>query len=1299
MEAHCSLTDVTNLVQQGAAGTYSTHDLMQLSFEATETTAGDRYGYLAEIKGATATTVSVSRTLLNKAPTATLGSVSGPDASGNYTVIAALSESSTDFTADSMTLTNATATVSGSGGSYTIVLTPIADGAVSMSIQRGAFTDGEGLENWVPSNELRFEADITAPTVSIAAFTGALNGDQTAVITLSEDSTDFVLADLTLTNATATLSGSGTSYTAVLTPVADGPVALSVGVGTFSDAAGNANAVASNEVTTTHDGTAPTVSIAAFTGALNGDQTAVITLSENSTDFVLADLTLTNATATLSGSGTSYTAVLTPIADGPVALSVGVGTFSDAAGNTNAVASNEVTMSYDGTAPVIRPIGNVSFEAGPDGTRLIGFSAIVDDNVDTRIVPVFSLSGDVITSPYAFPLGANLVKINATDSAGNAAVESEFTLTITPGAGPAVPILTTTTINANRSITIAGTTDVDTTVRITFPDASVETVTATGGTFSVTSAADMVGGTVSVTAEDGLGNVSLAATVDLFPDYDVPTVSIAAFTGALNGDQTAVITLSEDSTDFVLADLTLTNATATLSGSGTSYTAVLTPVADGPVALSVGVGTFSDAAGNTNAVASNEVTATYDGTAPTVSIAAFTGALNGDQTAVITLSEDSTDFVLADLTLTNATATLSGSGTSYTAVLTPVADGPVALSVGVGTFSDAAGNTNAVASNEVTATYDGTAPTVSIAAFTGALNGDQTAVITLSEDSTDFVLADLTLTNATATLSGSGTSYTAVLTPVADGPVALSVGVGTFSDAAGNTNAVASNEVTATYDGTAPTVSIAAFTGALNGDQTAVITLSEDSTDFVLADLTLTNATATLSGSGTSYTAVLTPVADGPVALSVGVGTFSDAAGNTNAVASNEVTTTYDGTAPTVSIATTTTHFSGAGTFDVAATFSEEVMGFDANDIAVTNGSVTNVTGSGADYVATIAATGSGDVEISVPAGTAVDAAGNASLASNTLSISSATVAETQTVIAQFMYTRSNQLISSQPNLTGFLLADGAGRFDASVTRGAGSFSFARAPDASTPVWVNLNASWTDEDVRETQYVFGAAGSHFAFSPNLLVGGMIEMDYLSQEDGTAQVEGRGWLVGPYFVARTPNHPLFIDGRLLYGKTSNDVSPLGTYTDRFESERVLAQFKVSGELVYSATTLIPSLQLSYTTDDQKAYVDSLDNKIPAQGIELGQAELGMDFRHVLQLADSVKTIELAGGLAAIGSSTRGSGNADLIVPEYEGARAKLKLGLNYTMANGGTFSVDTFYDGIGARGYESLGLQARYNLTF
>ncbi len=590
-------------------------------------------------------------------------------------------------------------------------------------------------------------------------------------------------------------------------------------------------------------------------------------------------------------------------------------------------------------------------------------------------------------------------------------------------------------------------------------------------------------------------------------------------------------------------------------------------------------------------------------------------------------------------------------------------------------------------------------PQVSIAPFDAPVNGTFSAVITLNDYSDDFIVDDLTLTNATATLSGSGKDYVATLTPIEDGPVALSVAASTFSDPSGDFNTAPSNEVTAVYDSIAPAVSIAELTGPVAGGYSAAITLSEASTDFAVDDLTLTNAAATLTGSGTSYTAVLTPLADGPVALSVGVGAFSDASGNTNAVASNEVTTTYDGTAPTVSITATTTSLNGAGSFDITVVFSEVVMGLDASDFAVTNGSVTSVTGGGMDYVATIAATGNGDIEISIPAAAATDAAGNASTASNTLSITNAVVEKTQKIIAQFMQSRVNQLVSSQPNLTGFLSDGRSGGFDVSVTQAGGNFDFASPPDTDNGLWVRLNGSWSNEDTRETQYVFGALGSHYAFSSELLVGGMVELDYLSQDDGVAKVDGQGWLAGLYVVARAPNHPLFIDGRVLYGQTTNDVSPLGTYTDSFDTERLLAQLKVSGELIYSATTLTPSLQLSYTTDDQEAYTDSLNNLILAQGVELGQAEAALGFRHDVMLKNDLVSLEMTGGIAAIGSSTRGTGNADLVIPEYEGGRAKLKMGANYTLANGGMLALDTFYDGIGTKGYESYGLQVGFNLAF
>ncbi|MBD8875802.1 Ig-like domain-containing protein [Roseibium polysiphoniae] len=685
--------------------------------------------------------------------------------------------------------------------------------------------------------------------------------------------------------------------------------------------------------------------------------------------------------------------------------------------------------------------------------------------------------------------------------------------------------------------------------------------------------------------------------------------------------------------------------------------------------------------------------------APTVTLGTPNGPDgSGNYTVTATLSESSSDFTASSLTLTNATATVSGSGSSYTIVLDPVSDGAVSASVPKGAFTDSEGLENWVASNEVTFLADTTPPTISIDPLSGPVAGEYTAAITLSEASTDFTLADLTLTNATATLSGSGTSYTATLTPVADGTVALSVAAGTFSDAVGNTNTAASNEVTATYDATAPTVSIAPLSGPVAGEYTATITLSEASTDFTLADLTLTNATATLSGSGTSYTAVLTPETDGQIALSVAAGSFTDGSGNTNA-ASNEVTATYDSTAPTVSIKATETSVTGPESINVTVTFSEDVTGFEMSDFSVANGAVTQLQGSGADYIATVASTGRGDLEISIPAGAATDASGNENTASNTLSIANIIVEQTQKVIAQFMQTRASQLLSSQPDLTGFLSGGSQGSFDFVMTSLNGNFDFASQPGINSGFWTRLNGSWTREGTAKSQYVFGAIGHHFKISPTLLVGGMLEFDYLSQQDEQAKINGHGWLAGPYAVARLPDHPLFVEGRLLYGQTSNDISPLGTYTDGFDTERILAQLKISGELGFEQTVVTPSVKLSYTSDDQEAYVDGLGNVIPEQGLELLEGELGLDVRHQVDLPTDSASLELIAGLSMIGSSTRGSGNAARVVPEYEGGRAKVTMGANYILPNGGDFLLDAYYDGIGVQDYESYGLQLGFKLAF
>jgi hypothetical protein len=110
--------------------------------------------------------------------------------------------------------------------------------------------------------------DTTAPTVTITCTqtgptaTSPLN----MTFTLSEVSTDFALADITVAGGTeGNFAGSGMSYTCDITPTATGTLTVDVAAGTFHDAAGNENTAA----------TQFTISIVANVLSLNGTSALV----------------------------------------------------------------------------------------------------------------------------------------------------------------------------------------------------------------------------------------------------------------------------------------------------------------------------------------------------------------------------------------------------------------------------------------------------------------------------------------------------------------------------------------------------------------------------------------------------------------------------------------------------------------------------------------------------------------------------------------------------------------------------------------------------------------------------------------------------------------------------------------------------------------------------------------------------------------------------------------------------------------------------------------------------------------
>ncbi|NOD35269.1 MULTISPECIES: Ig-like domain-containing protein, partial [unclassified Ruegeria] len=552
---------------------------------------------------------------------------------------------------------------------------------------------------------------------------------------------------------------------------------------------------------------------------------------------------------------------------------------------------------------------------------------------------------------------------------------------------------------------------------------------------------------------------------------------------------------------------------------------------------------------------------------------------------------------------------------------------------------------------------------------------------------------DLALTNATATLSGSGSNYTATLTAQANGLVELSIPAGVFTDAAGNAN-LASNVVNVIYDANAPTATIGALTATGSDTFQASITLSDPSTDFSVGDLALTNATATLSGSGSNYTATLTAQANGLVELSIPAGVFTDAAGNAN-LASNVVNVIYDANAPKVTISGLPPNFTDLNPITVTFTFSEEVTNFSTAGISVTNGTIGAVSGGPQTYMATVTPSGSGNLSLVVLAGAAVDLAGNPSVASDQVTVVNEIVADTRRLIQAFQNARATSLATNQPGLTRFLQRSGSGVLDTSVTRGSGYLNF--ASDPSNPVWFNLTGNWSSQDDFDSSYALAVLGAHRQINANLLIGAMLQLDYAETDNGPASVDGTGWLIGPYVVAKLPSQPVFFEGRALYGQADNDISPLGTYTDSFDSERWLVQSRVTGEIKRGALTLMPLLDVSYASDDQESYTDSLGNLIPQQDFSLTTARLGMDFKHPVQVSRG--DFMLTGGLSGIWSTTSGTGTVPGVTPIGDTARARADLGFDYLLENNSLLAANVFYDGIGESGFENYSLSLIWQMSF
>ncbi|MGB1235971.1 MAG: Ig-like domain-containing protein, partial [Planktomarina sp.] len=392
--------------------------------------------------------------------------------------------------------------------------------------------------------------------------------------------------------------------------------------------------------------------------------------------------------------------------------------------------------------------------------------------------------------------------------------------------------------------------------------------------------------------------------------------------------------------------------------------------------------------------------------------------------------------------------------------------------------------------------------------------------------------------------------------------------------------------------------------------------------------------------------------------------------------------------APSVAITGLPTSFTQLTPIPVTMTFDQAVTGFAASDLILSGATLSGFAGGPSVWTATLTPTGTGDITLSIPANSATNTTGQGNTSATAQSTFN-TVVQTSETIVGFMSQRSSALLANQPDIT-LLGQPGERRFDAQLTQNR--LSFLATSHSNPGLWYELNGSVSVLGTGKQEYLFGAVGTQSVVSPTTTLGAMLQFDHSKHRDGVATIEGQGMLVGPYFVTTLQNQPLTFDGRLLWGKTRNKISPFGTYTDRFDTTRLLATLEATGQLVFDDTVVSPKIGFNYVSDRQEAYIDSLNTTIPAQDISMTNLSFGADWASKIPVAKG--ELLFTGGLAGIWTS--GSSNASDLL---KGGRGRLDLGLVYRLPENTDIKVDLYLDGIGNGNYQNYGLSVAIEHRF
>lgn len=378
-----------------------------------------------------------------------------------YTITVAFNEAVTGLTTGSFNVTNATLSnlQAGANNTYTVLVTPVATGNVTVQLKAGAVRNIANVTN-AASNVLTTAYDGTAPVVSLVNIpaNGYYNATQTLTFTVSFSKPITVTGSpvLPLTIGTNTVnagyvSGSGSNILTFRYAIQPGDMdmdgidlasAINLNGATIADDFSNNAVLTLNNVPSTAqvrvNTSHPTVSLSGNTARVNTPVNVTAAFSESVTGLTATSFTVVNGVASnlTTTDNKNYTVTITPAADGNVAVSLAANVATNIGNNGNN-ASNTLQFVYDATPPVVTiPTMDVSGDA-PLGT-LVG-KLTATDALGT--IQNWTIVTDAANGAFALDANGNVTVKNIPALKALANSNTSITITVSDGVNTTAPVV------------------------------------------------------------------------------------------------------------------------------------------------------------------------------------------------------------------------------------------------------------------------------------------------------------------------------------------------------------------------------------------------------------------------------------------------------------------------------------------------------------------------------------------------------------------------------------------------------------------------------------------------------------------------------------------------------------------------------------------------------------------------------------------------------------------------------------------------------------------------------------------